>query len=69
MMEEITIEKTTPGVGFVGKPEVKTLEAVKFKNGKIAYLDGQTIRSFESEAALEDYPLFKIVKPLEGAVG
>ena len=61
-MEEIKIEKTVHGVGFVGKPEVKELEAVKFKNGKIAYLDGQEIRSLESEAAIEDYPNLKIVK-------
>jgi len=65
-MEEIEIQKTIPGVGFTGKDEVKQLEAVKFKNRKIAYLDGQTIRSLESEAALEEYPDLKIVKKTNG---
>lgn len=66
-MEEIELEKTIAGVGFVGKGEVKRLEAVKFKNGKIAYLDGQTVHSVESEAALEEYPNLKIVKKAESA--
>jgi len=65
-MEEIEIQKTVQGCGFTAKPEVKTLEAVKFKNGKIAYLDGQTIHSLESEAALEEYPDLKIVKKTNG---
>ncbi len=66
-MEPIEIEKTTNNCGFTAKAEVKVLEAVKFKNGKIAYLDGQSILSLESEAAIEDYPNLKIMKPTENS--
>lgn len=66
-MEEIVVQKTTPAMGFVGKPEVKNLEAVKFANGKIAYADGQTVCSLNSESAIEDYPHLKIVKKAKKA--
>ncbi len=61
-MEEIEIQKTINGVGFTAKPEVKILEAVKFSNGKIAYLDGQTLYTLASEAAFEEYPNLTVVK-------
>ncbi len=61
-MEEIEIQKTINGIGFIAKPEVKILEAVKFSNGKIAYLDGQTVRSLDSESAFEEYPNLVVVK-------
>ncbi len=64
-MEEIEIQKTVNGCGFTAKSEVKQLEAVKFKNGKIAYLDGQSVLSLDSEAAIEEHPDLKIVKKAE----
>jgi len=61
-MEEIEIQKTINGMGFIARPEVKILEAVKFSNGKIAYLDGQTLYTLASEAAFEEYPNLTVVK-------
>ncbi len=60
-MEEIRVQKTNKTIGFINKPDVRLLEAVRFSNGKIAYLDGQTVRVLDSEAAAEDYPDLKIV--------
>lgn len=60
-MKKIEIQKTVKPFGF-GKSEQKTLEAVKFKNGKIAYLDDDEIRTLNSVDDLKSSSDLKIVE-------
>jgi hypothetical protein len=50
-IEEIEIRQTKQGFGFV-KPVQKSMEGVKFSNGKIAYLAGEDVQVASDEKSL-----------------
>lgn len=61
--EELEIKQSTQGFGFV-KPVQKSMEAVKFSNGKIAYLNDEEVYVEQDEKSL-----VKSLKQEHGCIG